>query len=187
VRHHEPRPHARSNGWDALVTSGVREAYVHLFQACCPSLVSTSSVNMHMADLINAIVFVVHFGNGVDARFSSVSGASGSKGAIFATMTPSSRSGGREARERWPCNKAETRYQGHWKQNQIKTRMQSIPLGYKAITSGKGCVVSKGTARQVGTVFFAVSVVSDLTFFSRSFNSGSFWDTREWSVKPEYV
>jgi hypothetical protein len=50
-----------------------------------------------------------------------------------------------------------------------------------------GCVESKGTARQVGTAFFVVRVVNDLTLFLRSFNSGSFWDTREGSNKPEYV
>jgi hypothetical protein len=36
-------------------------------------------------------------------------------------------------------------------------------------------------------VFLEVSLVSDLTLFSRSFISRSLWDTRERSVVPEYV
>jgi hypothetical protein len=73
------------------------------------------------------------------------------------------------------------------KANKITTRVQRISSGYKASTSSKGCVESKGTSRQAGTAFFAVRVVNNLTLFSMSFNSRFFLDTREGSDKPEYV
>jgi hypothetical protein len=80
--------------------------------------------------------------------------------------------------------------------------VQSIYSSYKTDTFGKGFVASKGTVRQAGskdygptklllfhlkvrgTAFLAISMVSDLTLFPRSFIIGSFWDTREGSVVP---
>jgi hypothetical protein len=64
---------------------------------------------------------------------------------------------------------------------------KKFPWVTKLVPLAKGCVASKGTARQARTIFFAVKVVSDLTLFSMSFFSGFVGDTREGSVKPEYV
>jgi hypothetical protein len=66
-------------------------------------------------------------------------------------------------------------------------KYRSISSGYRNSTFGKGFVASKGTARQAGTFFLAVSMVSDLTLFSKSFVVGSVWDTREEPVVPKYV
>jgi hypothetical protein len=60
-------------------------------------------------------------------------------------------------------------------------------FGFQTDGSGKGFLASKGTAKQAGTAFLAVIMVIDLTLFSSSFVVGSFLETQEGSVVPEYV
>jgi hypothetical protein len=54
-------------------------------------------------------------------------------------------------------------------------------------TFGKGLLASKGAAKQTCNTILAVNLVIDLTLFSRSLVVGSFMDTREGSIKPEYI